>query len=160
MGALAADPTSSVAHLIQTALTPVFLLSGIGTLLNVFNQRLARVSDHLTRLFDLLGAAEAEELAWLQRHMQRLRRRRLALDAAVALLGCAGVFTCAAAFALFLVTLTEAGTGATLVWLFGASLGCTIVALGAFTVDTVLGWHGLRTQGPVPRALKAAQAKP
>ena len=32
-------PLDSVAHVIQVALTPVFLLSGIGTLLNVINTR-------------------------------------------------------------------------------------------------------------------------
>jgi hypothetical protein len=36
-----ADAVDSIAHIIQVALTPVFLLSGIGTLLNVFNTRLA-----------------------------------------------------------------------------------------------------------------------
>src|SRR5690242_11924667 len=34
-----------VAHVIQVALTPIFLLSGIATLLNVFATRLARVAD-------------------------------------------------------------------------------------------------------------------
>jgi hypothetical protein len=33
-------PLDTVAHIIQVALTPVFLLSGIATLLNVFSTRL------------------------------------------------------------------------------------------------------------------------
>ncbi|MGH7046423.1 MAG: hypothetical protein ACREE2_08540 [Stellaceae bacterium] len=37
-----ATPLELVAHIIQLALTPVFLLSGIATLLNVFSTRLAR----------------------------------------------------------------------------------------------------------------------
>src|SRR4051794_22951556 len=37
-------------HLIQVALAPVFLLSGIGALLNVFAGRLARVADQLAAL--------------------------------------------------------------------------------------------------------------
>jgi hypothetical protein len=40
----------TVAHIIQVALTPVFLLSGIATLLNVFSTRLARVAIGSTRL--------------------------------------------------------------------------------------------------------------
>jgi hypothetical protein len=36
----------STAHIVQVALTPIFLLTGAGTLRNVFNARLARVSDH------------------------------------------------------------------------------------------------------------------
>ena len=40
-------PLESVAHVIQVAPIPVFLLSGVGTLLNVFATRLARVTDHM-----------------------------------------------------------------------------------------------------------------
>jgi hypothetical protein len=48
------DAVDSVAHIVQVALTPVFLLSGIGTLLNVFNARLSRVSDHRSYVTGLL----------------------------------------------------------------------------------------------------------
>jgi len=41
------DPTGSAVHLIQVALTPVFLLSGIGILLGLFNTRQARVADEM-----------------------------------------------------------------------------------------------------------------
>ena len=50
----------SVAHIIQVALTPVFLLSAIGTLLNVFATRLARVADRVDLLSQQLETAEAE----------------------------------------------------------------------------------------------------
>lgn len=143
-----ADPLSAAAHIIQTALTPVFLLSGIGTLLNVFNQRLTRVSDHVSHLNDLL--ADGPD-AGIIRHLARLKQRRLALDAAVALGALAGVATCGAAFALFVTTLRDSGSGQALLWLFGASLGCIIASLAAFLVDTVLAWHGLRMDGPMPR---------
>lgn len=145
------EDLGAVAHVIQTALTPVFLLSGIGTLLNVFNQRLSRVSDHFEHLCGMLPTCDARAAARVRRHMARLSRRRLALDATVLLAACAGAATCAAAFALFLVTLRESGGGVLLEWLFGVSLLCTIASLGAFIVDTVLAWHGLRIDGPMPR---------
>lgn len=145
-----AEQLTDVARVIQTALTPVFLLSGIGTLLNVFNQRLARVSDHYEHLTELLRSSGPEGTELLP-HLARLSRRRLALDACVALGASAGAATCAAAFALFLVTLREAEGGLLLEWLFGASLCCTIGSLVAFFIDTVLAWHGLRINGPMPR---------
>lgn len=37
----------TIAHIIQVALTPVFFLTGIATLLNVFSTRLGRVSDRV-----------------------------------------------------------------------------------------------------------------
>ena len=146
-----ADPVDAT-RIIQTALTPVFLLSGIGTLLNVFNQRLARVADHTSHVADSLAAAEDElEQEKMRRHYRRLIRRRSALDASVVLGAMAGGTTCAAAFALFLVTIRDSAGSVVELWLFGASLGCTIAALAAFLVDTVLGWHGLRVDGPTPK---------
>ncbi len=109
--------------MIQTALTPVFLLSGIGTLLNTFNARLARVADHHQHLVELLKAEDDEAAAEaLRRHIARVRRRRSALDSSVVLGGLAGALTCGAAFALFLVTLRSAVDSELLLWLFGGAL--------------------------------------
>jgi hypothetical protein len=150
----------SVTHVIQTALTPVFLLSGIGSLLNVFNLRLGRVSDHASYLTDMLADAEdTRVVSWLTRHLRRLSHRRLALDAAVVFGALAGACTCAAAFALFVVTLRDAAGATVLLWLFGGALACTISALICFLVDTVLAWHGVRMEGPIPRP-KPAPAPP
>ena len=153
-----AEQLTDIAHVIQTALTPVFLLSGIGTLLNVFNQRLARVSDHFAHLSELLSGADDNAAVSLRAHLARLSRRRLALDTCVALAALGGAATCGAAFALFLVTLRDAEGGVILEWLFGGSLCCVIGALIAFVVDTVLAWHGLYMDGPVPRLPQANKA--
>ncbi len=158
-GVLGGDALADVAHVIQTALTPVFLLSGIGTLLNTFNARLARVADHHQHLVELLKAEDDEAAAEaLRRHIARVRRRRSALDSSVVLGGLAGALTCGAAFALFLVTLRSAVDSELLLWLFGGALCCTIAALGAFLVDTTLAWHGIRQDGPLPRPAGARPA--
>ena len=52
MGGL--DTVESVAHVIQVALTPVFLLSGIASLLGVLSARLARVADRVDALAEQL----------------------------------------------------------------------------------------------------------
>jgi hypothetical protein len=158
MGGLAEGSSSlaDVAHIIQTALTPVFLLSGIGALLNVFNQRLARVSDHVAHLTELLAAnGDGVDAATLVRHLRRLSHRRVALDVSVVLGALAGASTCGAAFALFLVTLRDSSGGTLLLWLFGGALTCTIAALMAFVVDTILGLHGIWRDGPMPRSKPA-----
>jgi hypothetical protein len=50
------------AHIIQVALTPVFLLSGIATLLNVFSTRLARVADRVDQITKgIEGTDEGED---------------------------------------------------------------------------------------------------
>ncbi len=143
----------SVAHVIQVALTPVFLLSGIGTLLNMFNARLSRVSDHAEQTFELLGTeAEEPKRALLHAHLARLLRRRVALDVAVVLGALGGVATCGAALVLFLGGLREAEIASWLFGLFGMALGCTVLALVGFVADSVLAWHGLHAEGPLPRS--------
>ena len=148
----AAGGIESIAHIVQVALTPVFLLSGIGTLLNMFNLRQNRLADHTEHLTELADAEGDEaKLGLLLTHLARLRRRRLALDAAVVLGATGGAATCGAAFVLFFGGLRNAQVASWLVVLFGAALACTVGALVAFLVDSVLAWHGLRREGPMPR---------
>jgi hypothetical protein len=146
------EAIDSVAHIVQVALTPVFLLSGIGTLLNVFNTRLSRVSDHREHVEDLLrnGAADTDQV-WLRAHLVRLLRRTLVLDASIVLAAVGGASTCGAAFVLFLGSVREAAIASTLFVLFGLALGCTACALVAFLADSVLAWHGRRRDGSLPR---------
>lgn len=147
------DAVDSVAHVVQVALTPVFLLSGIGTLLNVFNTRLSRVSDHREHIEELLrGELDDAEHARLRGHLARLRRRTNALDASVVLGAIGGASTCGAAFVLFLGSLREAAIAYWLFWLFGMALGCSACALIAFVLDSVMAWHSMHRHGSLPRS--------
>jgi Protein of unknown function (DUF2721) len=147
-----ADAVDNVAHVIQVALTPVFLLSGIGTLLNVFNTRLSRVSDHREHAAELLrGEVDPTEAARLRVHLKRLRHRTLVLDASVVLGAIGGASTCCAAFVLFLGSLRNSMIASWLFLLFGLALSCSACALIAFLTDSVLAWHGLHREGSLPR---------
>ena len=65
----AADVTT-VAHVIQLAVAPVFLLTGIGAILNVITNRLARIVDR-SRVLSIpdgqIKPAQKEEMAMLTR---------------------------------------------------------------------------------------------
>ncbi len=152
-------PLENVAHVIQVALTPVFLLSGVGTLLNVFSARLARVTDHMEHSEELLRAhPNGPDAAVLHSHLRRLRRRTLALDVAVALGALGGGATAAATLTLFVGALRDTAVAWMLFLMFGAAVACTICALTAFLAETVLSWHGLRDEGPLPRPKLAPRA--
>ena len=145
------EAVDSVAHLVQVALTPVFLLSGIGTLLNVFNTRLSRVSDHREHATELLrDESDVREQASLRAHLRRLRQRTVVLDASIVLAAIGGASTCGAAFVLFLGSLRDTAISSSLFILFGLALGCTACALVAFVADSLLAWHGLHREGPLP----------
>ncbi|GBQ68953.1 hypothetical protein AA103196_2090 [Ameyamaea chiangmaiensis NBRC 103196] len=149
---LATDSVGDLAHLIQTALTPVFMLSGIGTLLNLFNTRLARVSDHMEKIDDQITAADADaDILHLLRRLVRLRRRVVMLDASILFGGCGGAATCGAALVLFMGSVRDSAHGSWLVAMFGAALLFTVLALAFFLGDSLLGWHFLHTEGPLRR---------
>jgi Protein of unknown function (DUF2721) len=75
---------ANVTRVIQLALTPVFLLTAVAALLNVFSTRLGRVADRVDLLSADLqrGAADTD---FLSAQLDFLRRRLLILDVAVVL---------------------------------------------------------------------------
>ncbi len=79
----------TAAHVVQLALTPVFLLSGVATLLSVFAARLARVADKV----DLLSVQAKNGIR--DRALESLKLRSRALDIAVVLAALAGALTSA-----------------------------------------------------------------
>ncbi len=134
----------STAHVVQVALTPVFLLSGIATLLNVFGARLARVSDQADRVSGLLAGAGAAERASLALRLDRLHLRSLALDAAVFLAALGGVATCGAVLTLFVGALRDSTVASLLFGFFGTAILCTLCALVAFGFEMLLASRAVR----------------
>ncbi len=147
---LPAEPSfthlDDVAHIIQVALTPVFLLSGIGTLINVFSTRLARVADQVDRIAGTLDALSDADKQRAARRLGALRVRSLALDIAVILGALGGAATCGAVLALFYGALRNAGVASILYGFFGLAIVCTIAALGAFGFEMLLASRLIRAR--------------
>jgi hypothetical protein len=133
---------NEAAHLIQVALTPVFLLSGIAALLNVFAGRLARVADQLAVLSAAIqkDAASAEQ----NEQLQLLRRRSLILDVAVVLATGGTAATCLAIMALFLFALSNKAIASVLLLFFGLAVLCTLGSVLAFGAEMVLSNRAMR----------------
>jgi cytochrome c biogenesis protein CcdA len=142
---LGLDTVESVAHVIQVALTPVFLLSGIASLLGVLSTRLARVADRVDALAEQLEAEGPVDRRKLQRRLAYLRRRSHVLDAAVMMATLGGVATSCAGLLLFVGTLRDQ-PGVSLFVAFGLALLFTMGALIAFLIEMLLASHGLRDQ--------------
>jgi integral membrane sensor domain MASE1 len=132
------DGLDRAAHIVQLALTPIFLLTGIASLLNVFSQRLGRISDRV----DLLSSRAGDD----SKELLRLRLRSQLLDVAVLLGAIAGGLTCGAALALFTAVLRDRQDASILYWLFGGALACAIAALLVFAVETILAGRSLRNK--------------
>src|ERR1039457_246876 len=134
----------NVTHVIQVALTPIFLLSGIAALLNVFSTRLGRVADRVDQLATKLQNNTMPETTDLSYDFAHLRRRSFILDVAVVLGSMGGVATCGSALALFVGALRNTFAASVLFSLFGFALICTIAALAAFAVEMMMASQGVR----------------
>ncbi len=152
-GPLAGTPLDTIAHIVQTSLAPVFLLSGIATLLSTLTTRLGRVSDLMQRVSTLLEVAEREsdKAALLRGSVNRLQQRSTVLILALVSGTVAGAATCSAILTLFVGALSDRGTAAVLFAFFGAAIVCTTGALVALLVETVLTWQELRVEATVMR---------
>ncbi len=142
----AVAPLDTVAHIIQLALTPVFLLSGIAALLNVFATRLARVADRVDQITKQIEGAEPEQVVILALQMARLRRRSLALDVAVVLAAFGAAATCASVLTLLVGALRDATVASILFATFGFAVVCTIGAILAYTAEMLMTGSGVRAE--------------
>jgi hypothetical protein len=125
------------AHVVQLALTPVFLLSATATLLGVFSSRLARVADRVHMLAVSTGDDHAAELTLL-------KRRSRILDVAVVIAALGGALTCVAVLILFLSELRETAAARYLFLSFGGAIVLTMGSLGAFVTEMLLTARGVR----------------
>ncbi len=130
----------SAAHVVQLALTPVFLLSGIAALMNVFASRLTRVADQVESLTDRVADAMRD------RQLGLLKWRTRLLDAAVLLSALAGAFTCATVLDLFLGEVNGADAATLLFALFGGAILLTMGSLTAFVGEVLIATRGVRLE--------------
>ncbi len=89
---------ASVAHAIQLAVAPVFLMSGIGAILGVLANRLGRVVDRLRLLEGTTDAAREEHPT----EILALRRRARWIQMAVTLCTLSALLICLVIAALFI----------------------------------------------------------
>lgn len=91
---------SSIAHAIQLAVAPVFLLTGVGALLGVLTHRLSRIIDRARAV----EAAVASPIASDQLHTElaALTRRATLINRAISLSTTCGLLICCVITVLFL----------------------------------------------------------
>jgi hypothetical protein len=137
-------PLDLIAHIIQVALTPIFLLSGIATLLNVFATRLGRVADRVEQIIKAMEEAGPDQSMELALQLSHLRRRSIALDTAVVLGAIAAASTCASVLTLFVGALRNATVASVLFTTFGVAIVGTISAIAAFAIEMLMAGSGVR----------------
>lgn len=144
----AAASVTTVAHVIQLAVAPVFLLTGVGAILAVLINRLARVVDRFRVLEHMLPTTGDDERAILDTEMAILSRRARLIHWAISLCTVCALFICIVIATLFTGSILGADLSGTVAALFIAAMLALISGLLCFLREITLATGGIHV---VPR---------
>jgi len=137
--------TSGIAHAIQLALAPVFLLTAIGGLLSMMTGRLARVVDR-ARLLESQAATDPQ-LAEKSQELGMIAHRARMLSWAIALCTTTALLVAALVAILFMGGIYSFKVGTPIAMLFILAMLSLIAALTLFLRDVFFSTANLRFSG-------------
>jgi hypothetical protein len=133
---------STVAQVIQLSVAPVFLFSGVGTMLVVLTNRLARIVDR-TRALEGRANQPTEDAAFLL-DLDTLHRRAYLIDWAVSLSTLAALLICCVVGVLFVGSFLNAPVTRPVAFCFVAAMAALIGALVCFLREILLATRRIR----------------
>lgn len=131
---------TAIAHQIQLAVAPVFLLAGIGGFLNVLTHRLARVVDR-SRYIETMAAAEGDSYAL---ELKLLDRRMAVVNLAISCFTAGALLVCAVVAILFVADLAKIAFAQPIALLFILAMLLLIAGLMLFLYEVWLASRGRR----------------
>jgi|SRR5687767_11799190 hypothetical protein len=134
----------AVAHAVQLAVAPVFLLSGIGAMLAVMTSRLGRIIDRARDLEERLVDASPEFLSSLQTDLRMLSQRAKLIYLAIALCTTTALLVCAVVAFLFVSAFLQFDASVVVALLFIAAMSTFVLGLLCFLREIYVGTVSLR----------------
>jgi uncharacterized protein DUF2721 len=95
------SPVVAIGHVIQLAVAPVFLLTGVSGLLAVLTNRLARIIDRARTLEERVARAAEDAQAPMYGELRLLSRRARLINSAVSLCTVCALLICTVIVTLF-----------------------------------------------------------
>jgi hypothetical protein len=139
------DIRTDVAHLIQVALTPIFLISAIGVTLNVLTSRLARIVDRARAMeSQLIHPDYRPDGRDLHTALGVLARRARYINAAITLITISALFIALVVVMLFVNAFAHWELSAFIAILFILSMLALAGALTAFLIEVRIATNTLR----------------
>ena len=134
-----------VAHLIQVALTPIFLMTAIGVTLNVLTNRLARIVDRARRLEDAVARGDTViNGGEVRDQLGALVRRSRFINAAITLIIASGLLISLVVVMLFLDAFLRWQVSALIAVVFVLSMLSLAASLLAFLVEVRIATASVR----------------
>jgi hypothetical protein len=137
--------TENVARLIQLALGPVFLISGVGITLSMLTQRVARIVDRARSLESQRESTTAEKtLAHIDEDLRVIFRRVRYINSAIALCTTSALLTALVVTLLFASEFSPLGVGGVIAGMFVAATACLSLAFLMFLIEVRIATKALR----------------
>jgi len=140
------DTLSSFLPIIQLAITPVILISGMGALMITLTNRMARIVDRTRVVAEAMPAAMPEDRAHLESQLDIMWRRALLLRRAVTSNGLSMLVSCLLVVAIFASAMLGLRLQVLMLILFCASILFLIASLVDFLRDIFISLHALHLQ--------------
>jgi hypothetical protein len=129
---------ADVAHTIQLAVAPVFLLTAIGTILSVLNTRLTRIVDRARVLAGRMEPLAEPAKAPFRDEMRILLRRRHLVNLAISSGVCSALFVCILIAVAFVGSIVHLDFSLAVAILFIAAMAGFVSALLLFLREILL----------------------
>jgi len=129
---------STVSHVIQLAVAPVFLLSGVGAILAVLINRLGRIIDRYRVLENSGVSAGAGEETVAQLEMTILSRRARLIHWAISLCTIGALFICIVIATLFIGSMLHVSMSQLIALMFIGAMLALIAGLLSFLREITL----------------------
>ena len=135
---------SDIAHTVQLAVAPVFLLTAIGAMLGVMTNRLGRVIDRARLLETRLENASGENALALQKHLKILSRRAKLINLAITSCTMTALLVCSVIAVLFSGSFVSFDISAPVAILFILAMVLLVMGLLWFLREVFLATASLR----------------
>ena len=126
-----------IVHLIQSAVAPVFLLSGVGVTLGVLTNRLARIVDR-ARFLEQLTHAESARAKSTGDSLRVLARRAHYINIAITLCTIAALLVSLVVMSLFASAFIVINLSAVIAILFVLAMVCLTASFAVFLLEVRL----------------------
>jgi hypothetical protein len=152
------ESLSSLLPIIQLAITPVILISGMGALMITLTNRMARIVDRTRELAENIPAADADERQHLEDQLAIMWRRARMIRRAVTANGLSMLVSCLLIVALFGAAMFDWPMRAVVLVLFASSVALLTASLVDFLRDIFISLEALRLQVARARQKPATRA--
>ena len=132
-----------IAHLVQSSVAPVFLLSGVAATLGVLTNRLGRIVDR-ARTLEQRAAEHPGSVKQLHEDLRVLARRAGYINVAISLCAIAAFLVALVVVTLFANAFLRSELGVLIALLFVGAMVCLSAAFIAFFIEVRLAMRALR----------------